>query len=113
MNAITPEHRDPRTEMRKRKSESSQGPYNTVLKAMVRTFQLILDVVNFCRIRKELLIFCLGTDEAAAYHRKICLGYISAMGSLQFCTTYFLYSEIQAERTSSVQGIIFLAAKEK
>ena len=113
MNAIIPEHRDPRTEMRKRKSESSQGPYNTVLKAMVRTFQLILDVVNFCRIRKELLIFCLGTDEAAAYHRKICLGYISARGSLQFCTKYFLYSEIQAERTSSVQGIIFLAAKEK
>lgn len=44
------------TEMCKIKSESRQGPYNTVLKAMVRTFQLLLDVVN-CRIQRELHIF--------------------------------------------------------
>lgn len=107
MNATVLDHRDPRTEMCKIKSESRQGSYNTVLKAMVRTFQLILDVINFCRIRRELLIFYFEIGRTAAYHCKICFSYISAMGSLWFCTTHLLYSEIQTEGTSSIRASFF------
>lgn len=53
MNITGLEHSDPRREMCKMKSKSRQGPYNTVSKATVTSFLLILNVINVCRARQK------------------------------------------------------------